>query len=107
MFGEIPKKSRFGHAMGAYKKMLIIFGGTLEIDITHIDKDTRECTNDTRIFNLETHEWKTIKSMNSGDYISPRRNMAYTFYGKHLMIHGGIDLRNKYLNELCHFEFSN
>jgi hypothetical protein len=30
--------------------------------------------------------------------------MAYTMLGKYFIIHGGIDFKNKFVNELFHFD---
>jgi len=39
----------------------------------------------------------------NGDLVEPRRNHAAVIVGKHMLIHGGIDNKGTYLNDLMIF----
>jgi hypothetical protein len=62
------------------------------------------CLSDVRIYNPETQEMKTFRS--GPDGVPPRRAHASTIYGKYLIVHGGINTRGNYLNDLYYFDLS-
>jgi hypothetical protein len=38
---------------------------------------------------LDTNEWKFMRTI--GDLVEPRRNAAFSIFGKYMIIHGGIN----------------
>lgn len=102
MKGQIPKKSRFGHSLNCYKKLFIIFGGINQLEP---NKNYMECLSDLRVFNTENNEWKIIGQ--AGEFIQPRRNHSAVVIGKHLLVYGGVDTRDHYMNDVWHLDLSN
>ena len=100
MKGEIPKFSRYGHSQVSYKKQLLIFGGLEE----NKKEKNIENLDEIRIFNTETYEWKLVRAL--GDYIYPRRHHACCIVGKYMFVHGGIDNKSTYLNDLFIYDIS-
>ena len=43
----------------------------------------------------------------TGEFIIPRRHFAYSVVGKDIIVHGGIDSRGKFLNDLWHLDIGN
>ena len=106
--GDIPQKNRFGHSLLTYKRNhLILFGGQEDYEQNQPkSKDSKkDCLNDLRMINLETMEWKIARS--TGEYVYPRRNHAACVVGKHMIVHGGIDIRESYLKDMFLYDISN
>jgi len=99
--GDVPTFGRFGHSGERYQNGIVIFGG--EKNYNSILK-IRECLNDVRMFIPEQCEWKYLKG--HGDLVEPRRNHAAVIVGKHMLIHGGIDNKGMYLNDLMIFNLN-
>ncbi len=92
---------RYQHTSAVLKNQLIIFGGW-----KFINEGTREkeCLSDIIMFNTDNNEIKKIKNINDSNIA--RRAATGFIVGKMLIIHGGIDSKGKYLNDLQIFDFS-
>lgn len=55
-------------------------------------------------FILEIGEWKTLRT--SGELIDARHNHACEIVGRSLIIHGGLNDRGKYLDDLWELNLS-
>lgn len=93
---DIELEPRLGHISLPCKQGLMIYGGEKQYNSV---LKVRECLNDVRLFNLETKEWKFIKTW--GDFIEGRRNHAGVLISKYLVIYGGINNNGHYLNHLA------
>jgi hypothetical protein len=96
MKGEVIQQGRNNHSISYFKNQLIIFGGE---DPDNSSSKERICINDLRSINLDD-QYKVSQIKTNGDFIYPRRNHAHLVLGRHLIIHGGINSKGNYLNDL-------
>lgn len=102
MKGDIPSEGRFGHTCCVYKKSFIIFGGEKKFNQAF---KKRECFNDFRKFDLVNNEWFLINTF--GDEIEARRNHTVACVGKIMFLIGGVDVFEKYLNDVTSLNLDN
>ena len=53
---------------------------------------------------MNTYEWKTIHA--GGEWLDFRRNHSAVIVGKYMMIHGGINNKNSYLNDYFNLDLT-
>ena len=88
-----PKRGKQGHTANLYKGQIVYFGG--EKSYNRIYK-WRMCTNDTRIYDIKTKEWRYVRPFP----ITSRRNHAAVIIDNNLLVYGGIDSLGQYNNDL-------
>lgn len=88
-------EGRFGHISLPFKNGFVIYGGEKQYNKAF---RVRECLNDVRYFNLDTGEWRFIKTW--GDFVEGRRNHAGTILTKNMLVYGGINNNGRFLNDL-------
>ena len=95
ILGESLTSGRFGHISAAYKSGFIIHGGEKEFNKA---LKVRDCLNDVRYFNIESKEWKFLKSW--GDFSESRAYHTANLISKLLIIYGGINNNCRILKDI-------
>lgn len=91
---------RFGHTALEYEKSLIVFGGSTEYNQAY---KLRECISGIYQFYTNTLTWEPLE--NKGVHIQPRKFHAACIIGKQLFVHGGMNNKNKILDEVAVYDF--
>lgn len=60
----------------------------------------RDCLNDVRYFNVETNEWKFLKTW--GDFSESRSHHGAVLISKLLIIYGGVNNNGRLLKDLMY-----
>lgn len=87
---------KVGHTANILRNMIIIFGGELHKE-TPKGERFKECTNEIKLINVSTCEVRLLKQTGM---IDPRKNHCSFMHGRYLLIHGGINYKRQYLNDL-------
>jgi hypothetical protein len=82
--------------------MLVLFAGETSFNA---QLKLRECLCDTRIYNIETNEWKYLRP-NSDFLPEARRSFGSCIVGKGMLVHGGLTNRSNYLDDLYFLNLS-
>ena len=94
-------QARYGHTTIEYDRNLIVFGGGTEYNQAN---KLRECINGIYQYHSNISEWHPLE--NKGVHISPRKFHAGCLIGKQFFIYGGLNNKNKSLNETIIYDFS-
>ncbi len=87
------ERKRYGHTMSLWDGKLVMVGGS---KMYNRDMKRRECLNDIQIYDPPTNIWKEI--MPNGAYLEPRRYHATCIVGHHMVVNGGLNDKDAYLN---------
>jgi len=90
-----PKYKRYGHTANTFEGRLIITGGAR---MFNRDEKRRECLNDTIVYTPANSSWRELFS--GGSYYEPRRYHASCVFGNYIILHGGLNERDKWLDSL-------
>lgn len=90
----VETEPRFGHTVVEYNKKLIVFGGGTDFNSIH---KVRECLNGVKSFNTDNKEWLNVRC--EGNFIGTRKHHCAAIVGKHMIIQGGLNQRNNFLND--------
>ena len=92
--GDADKK-RYGHTCTLYEKSLIIIGGAR---MYNKESKCRECRSDVFFYNTLTNKWAGISP--AGASFEARRYHSAAIVGKHVLVYGGVNIKNTYLSDL-------
>ena len=90
----VETEPRFGHTVVEHNKKLVVFGGGTDFNSIH---KLRECLNGVKAFIPETREWANVRC--EGNFIGTRKHHCAAVVGKHMVVHGGLNQRNNFLND--------
>lgn len=97
----IAEYKRYGHTACTYEGRLIITGGAR---MFNRDQKRRECLGDVLVYNPGDNSWKEL--FNSGSFYEARRYHASCVFGNYLIVHGGLNERDKWLDSVCALSLS-
>jgi hypothetical protein len=95
--GSVP---RFGHSACEFNRKIIIFGGGTEYSET---SKVRMCISGLYEYAGGTSSWEPLE--NKGIHITPRKFHAGCIAGRFLFIHGGMNSKNKLLDDSALYDF--
>lgn len=96
-----PEYKRYGHTADTFENRLVITGGAR---MFNRDQKRRECLGDVLVYNPDDNSWKEL--FNSGSYYEARRYHASCVFGNYLVVHGGLNERDKWLDSTCALSLS-
>ncbi|KAI8379509.1 uncharacterized protein BYT42DRAFT_569015 [Radiomyces spectabilis] len=100
-----PPKPRYFHTANVYQSYLVFFGG---MSLVHPESAQQDlcALDDLCLFNLETMRW--IRRDISLSLFSPKARYAHIAVCAHdkLVVMGGQDMANQYVNEMNVFDFN-
>lgn len=92
--------SRYNHSTVAFNQEIVMFGGEDEFNIR---SKARQICKDIIVYNPTKNSWRYLIS--KGDDLQPRRNHAAIVMGRQMIVIGGINQQEEYLNELVVLDF--
>lgn len=96
--GHVPSKTRIGHSAVVIKSNIYIFGGESENSLN----------NDVLVFYPHIKRWAKMDfDETNGTIISSRKHHAACVYENLMVVYGGIDHKENYLNDFWVFDTSN
>jgi len=87
---------RYGHTTDNYDGRLVIVAGT---KMYNEDYKRRECLDDVVICDPIAKTWRRI--ICGGAYFEPRRYHTSCIFGNRLIVHGGLNEKDRYLDNMC------
>ncbi len=88
-----PLKKRYGHTTTLWDGKLVVVGGS---KMYNRDMKRRECMNDIQIYDPVGNVWE--EPIPNGAYFEPRRHHASCIVGNHMVVNGGLNDKDLYLN---------
>lgn len=99
--GDVPKEGRAYHTAVEYNSQIFIFGGQLEKSFYQ----NRPClSNEIFKFDPQKSVWKLVPAQ--GTLIEPRKAHAVCIYEQAMIVYGGIDQYNRYLDDVWAYHLS-
>lgn len=99
--GEVPKEGRAYHTAVECNNQIYIFGGQLEKS----SHQNRPClSNEVFKFDPQKSSWKLVPVQ--GTLIEPRKAHAACIYEQAMIVYGGIDQYNRYLDDVWAYHLS-
>ncbi|KAF7723216.1 hypothetical protein EC973_002291 [Apophysomyces ossiformis] len=97
-----PPQPRYFHSVNVYKHYLVIFGGMSHL--THCQQEGITTLNDVCLFNLNTLSW--VHPQVEPNLFTPQARYAHlaVCIDNRLMVMGGQDVANQYINEINVFD---
>ncbi|KAI8361319.1 hypothetical protein B0O80DRAFT_380359, partial [Mortierella sp. GBAus27b] len=95
-----PPTERYFHSANAYKNMVVIFGGMGPAAIAGEDQQDLVVFSDINVLDLELLQWRQVRIPSSSHAPKPRYAHLSSISGSKLVIIGGQDIANKYIEEI-------
>ena len=90
----LPAESRMGHSLLPHQGSLITFGG---VTAYNRGAQHRECLNSVKLLRTDGLQWCLVEP--TGVLVSMRRYHCAAIVGKHMLVHGGLNEKNAFLND--------
>ncbi|CAG9334048.1 unnamed protein product [Blepharisma stoltei] len=99
----IEADPRFGHTAVELRRKIVVYGG--ETSHSRSNSQLRECLNEVKAFSIDDNEWIYIRT--TGVLIQSRKNHCAAVVGKHMLIYGGLNQKNKALGDVAVLNMKN
>ncbi|KAF9575273.1 hypothetical protein EC968_003625 [Mortierella alpina] len=97
-----PPTERYFHSANAYKNSIVIYGG-MGPSATFVEGQPQDLVvfDDIKILDLELLQWRQVQIPSSPHAPKPRYAHLSSISGSKLVIVGGQDINNQYIEEIC------
>ncbi|KAF9958904.1 hypothetical protein BGZ72_010715 [Mortierella alpina] len=97
-----PPTERYFHSANAYKNSIVIYGG-MGPSATSVEGQPQDLVvfDDIKILDLELLQWRQVQIPSSPHAPKPRYAHLSSISGSKLVIIGGQDINNQYIEEIC------
>ena len=99
--GNVPRDGRAYHSAVEVDNQIYVFGGQLE---SSFPQNKGSLSNEVHCFNPQTNIWKAIPAQ--GVAIEPRKGHAACVYEQAMIVYGGLDQFNGYLDDVWAYYLS-